>query len=208
MKTLLRIDSSARIEGSRSRHLGDALEARWRASTPGGVVVRRDLAVDPVPHIDATTIAGFFTPADQITGEMRAATGLSDRLIGEVEAADALLITAPMYNFGLPSTLKAWIDHVVRIRRTVDYDGVTFRGLVTGKAAYVALAYGAGSYEPGGALAPFDYAKPYITHVLGFIGFRDIEVVGVEGTNGEEGAAAAALDAALKAIESLPSLAA
>ncbi|ABS66224.1 NAD(P)H dehydrogenase (quinone) [Xanthobacter versatilis] len=208
MKTLLRIDSSARIEGSRSRRLGDALEARWRAGSPDGAVVRRDLAADPVPHIEATTIAGFFTPADQVTDAMRAATVLSDRLIGEVEAADALLITAPMYNFGLPSTLKAWIDHVVRIHRTVAYDGTTFRGLVTGKAAYVALAYGAGSYEPGGTLAPFDYAKPYLTHVLGFIGFRDIEVVGVEGTSGEEGAAAAALDAALKAIENLPSLAA
>ena len=208
MKTLLRIDSSARVAGSRSRHLGDALETRWRAATPGGAVVRRDLAVDPVPHIDVTTIAGFFTPADQVTDEMRAATALSDRLIGEVEAADALLITAPMYNFGLPSALKAWIDHVVRIRRTVAYDGATFRGLVTGKAAYVALAYGAASYEPGGALAPFDYAKPYLTHVLGFIGFREIEVVGVEGTNGAEGTAAAALDAALEAIARLPSLAA
>jgi len=208
MTTLLRIDSSARIEGSRSRQLGDALEARWLARTLGGTVARRDLSADPLPHITATTIAGFFTPADQRTEELKAAIALSDRLIGELEAADALLLTAPMYNFGPPTTLKAWIDHVVRIHRTVAYDGQTFRGLITGKPAFVAIAYGAASYKPGGMLAPLDFLKPYLDQLLRFVGFTEVEIITAEATNGAEPLAAAELDAALKAIAALPALAA
>ena len=208
MTTLLRIDSSARAEGSRSRQLGDALEARWLARTPGAGVVRRDLAADPVPHIGPTTIGGFFTPADQRTDAMREAIALSDRLISELEAADALLITTPMYNFGPPSALKAWIDHVVRIHRTVAYDGQTFRGLVTGKPAFVAIAYGAASYKPGGQLAPLDFLKPYLDQLLRFIGFTQVEIIAAEATNGAEPLATAELEAALAAIARLPALAA
>ncbi len=208
MKTLLRIDSSARIEGSRSRLLGDALEARWRARMPGAGVVRRDLAAEPLPHISATTIAAYYTPAEERSAALTDAVALSDRLIGELEAADAVLITSPMYNFGPPSALKAWIDHVVRIHRTVAYDGTTFRGLVTGKPAFVAIAYGAASYKPGGMLAGLDHLKPYLEQLLRFIGFEQVEIITAEATNGAAEAAAGEFDAALRTIEALDSLAA
>jgi FMN-dependent NADH-azoreductase len=98
------------------------LESEWIARNPNGAIVRRDLAACPVRHITDLTIAGFYTPVEQHSPEIRRDIALSDTLIAELTAASALLITVPMYNFSIPSALKAWIDHIVRINRTFSYD--------------------------------------------------------------------------------------
>jgi len=195
MPQLLRIDASARLSGSVSRDLGDVFAAAW-TDRPGHALSQRDLAQAPVPHIDQPTIAGFFSPAEAQTPELRAATALSDTLIAEVQAADVLLITTAMYNFGVPSALKAWIDHVVRIHRTVAFDGQDFTGIAHPRRAIVVAAFGAGGYEAGARFAAADFVTPYLRHVLGFIGIPSVEAVVIQGTNtdpaGLDGALAAA----------------
>jgi FMN-dependent NADH-azoreductase len=178
--TLLRIDSSARDAGSVSRQLADAAEAAWRAAHPGGAVTRRDLARQPIGHITDATIEGFYTPDDALDARLRAATAESDALIAELAAAHTVLIAAPIYNFSVPSSLKAWIDQVVRIRRTFAYEDGQFRGLVTGPRAVLALAYGAGGYA--GPLAQLDHLRPYLTSLLLFLGIEDVRVVAAEAT--------------------------
>lgn len=199
MTTLLRIDSSSRHEASWSRRFGDALAARLAPRH----TVTRDLADMPVPHIQAATIGAFFSdPATHGPAEA-AATALSDQLIGEIEAADDLLITVPMYNFGIPSALKAWIDQIVRVGRTFSFDGQAFGGLVTGKRAFVVIAYGAAGYADD--FRPADFVAPYLTFVLNFLGISDVTVIPVEGINmGQGEAAEVAARAAIAAISRRP----
>lgn len=201
MTTLLRIDSSSRSNGSHSRDLGNTLESEWTARHPHGAVVRRDLAASPVRHITDLTIAGFYTPVEQHSPEIRRDIALSDALIAELTAASALLITVPMYNFSIPSALKAWIDHIVRIDRTFSYDGKTFTGLVTGKPVYIACAYGADGYN-GGPLAAYDLMRSYLNLLFGFLGFTDIHFVSVEATTADTDTVARNLASAKKLAKS------
>lgn len=200
MSTLLRIDSSARRDGSHSRRLGDLAEAAWRKAHPGGSVVTRDLAAAPLPHVGNLAIGGFFTAPAARPAEMAAAVAPSDALVDELLAADTLLLTLPMYNFGIPSALKAWLDHVVRVGRTFSYDGSAFTGLAGGREAVVAIAYGATGYAAGGPLAGADFALPYLRFVLGFIGIAAVREFAVEGTSGGTDAVAPSLAAAERAI--------
>ncbi len=203
MATLLRIDASARTEGSYSRQLGDSFETSWRARHAGGTVVLRDLALTPVPQIADQTITGFYTPAEALTDALRDATALSDGLIAELRAADELLVTTPMYNFGIPAALKAWVDQIVRIGHTFSYDGTSFTGLVTGKPVTIAIAYGAGGYGEGEALAALDLVRPYLATLFGFLGFTDVSFASVEATTGDPVALEAALGTARAAITAL-----
>ena len=144
MPRLLRIDSSSRREGSHSRQLADRVQAKWLQENPRGQVLVRDLASAPIPHISEATISAFFTPKQQHSVKSRKAAALSDELIGELLAADALLISVPIYNFSIPSALKAYIDHVVRIDHTFAFDPQKgLHGLIGNKRAFVAAAYGA-----------------------------------------------------------------
>jgi FMN-dependent NADH-azoreductase len=179
MTDLLRIDASPRSDASHSRRIGDRIE---RALAPRHVV-RRDLAAAPVPHLDADAITGFFSPADALTPALREATALSDTIIAEVEAADTLLVTIPMFNFGVPSVLKAWIDQLVRVNRSFSYDGTVFDGLLKGKRAYVVIAYGAAGYGEGGALHAADFVRPFMDFVLRFVGFADVQFVTLDAVN-------------------------
>ncbi|MGL4573684.1 MAG: FMN-dependent NADH-azoreductase [Burkholderiaceae bacterium] len=183
MKNLLRIDSSARVEGSHSRALGDDFEAALRKRFAQLQVQRRDVAAQPIGHIENITIAGMFTPPAQATAQMQAALAQSDALIAELKVADAVLITVPMYNFGLPSSLKAWIDQISRIHHTFSYDGKTFTGLLTGKRAYVVIAYGAGGYGTGEGFAAANFVEPYLKFLLGFLGFAEVTVFNAQATN-------------------------
>jgi FMN-dependent NADH-azoreductase len=185
MPVLLRLDASSRQSGSHSRRLGDAYETRWKARHPDAEILRRDLGAKPLPHIADTTITGFYTAPAAMTDDLRAATALSDTLIGELMRADIVLITTPMYNFSVPSALKAWIDQVVRIGHTFSYDGQSFSGLVTGKRVVVACAYGAGGYGEGGPLQSYDLLKSYLQLLLGFLGFTDIHFVATEATTAD-----------------------
>ena len=185
MNRLLRIDASSRTEGSFSRELADSFEQAWRRRHPNGEVIRRDLIAEPIGHITSETIAAFYTPPDELSTRLRDAVALSDRLIAELRSADTLLIGTPIYNFSIPSALKAYIDQIVRIGQTFAYDGKTFEGLVNGKRAYVICAYGAAGYHDEKLLAAYDFLEPYLRGLLGFLGITDTRFFAIEGTTAE-----------------------
>jgi FMN-dependent NADH-azoreductase len=185
MATLLRIDASARTEGSHSRALADEVEAGWLRLNPDGEVVSRNLAQDPVALITNDTIAGYYTPADELTDELRQATALSDQLIAEIMAADSLLISTPMYNFSIPAVLKAWVDQIVRINHTFGFDPATgLVGLIKNKSAYVSVAMGA--QFTGTPIEGYDFVRPYMKSLLGFLGFEQVEIFSLEATTTDE----------------------
>ena len=196
MATLLRIDSSSRFEGSYSRRFGDELAARLG---PDRTIIR-DLVKDPVPPIDAAAIAAFFSDPSTYGETERGATALSDKLLDEIMTADDIMLTVPMYNFGIPSALKAWIDQVVRLGKTFAFDGQNFSGLLKNKRTFLVIAYGADGYTDGDFKIA-DFVAPYLTFVLNFIGITDITIVPVEGMNvGKEAEAEARARAVIQSI--------
>lgn len=162
---ILRIDASARHDGSHSRAAADALLARL----PGAQITVRDLARTPVPPIDADWATGTFTPPEARNEAQIAALSLSDGLVRELQAADLVLISTATYNFNIPAALKAWIDQVARAGVTFRYTETGPEGLLTGKRAIV-LRASAGT--PTGTEA--DFATPYLTFILGFMGITDV----------------------------------
>jgi FMN-dependent NADH-azoreductase len=201
MTTILRVDASSRAAGSVSRALGDYFERAWLDRNPGDRVIRRDVVTDPIGHIAEQTIAGFYTPAEQFTDDLRAATALSDHLIAELQSAEVLLLTVPMYNFSVPSALKAWIDHIVRIGHTFAFDGSSFSGLVRTREAYIMCAYGAGGYGEDRRLAAADFLTPYLRFVLQFLGIQHVHVFAVEDTTGAPFALEASIARAKRQID-------
>lgn len=185
MTQLLRIDASARIQGSYSRDLGDKFQSRWLDRAAGRSVVVRDLGTQPVAQIGQATITGFYAAESEITPALLEATALSDELIAELQSADELLLTVPIYNFSIPASLKCWIDQVVRIRHTFSYDGASFSGLVSADRATVIVTYGASGYLNGGPLSHADFAQPYLAFLLRFLGLSDVRFIGMEATTGE-----------------------
>ena len=178
MANVLVIESSARQQGSVSRQLTEHFIANWQAAQPDDVVKVRDLAIDQVPHLDATLLGGWMTPAEQQSEAEKAAAALSNQLTDEVLAADVLVLAAPMYNFTIPSTLKAWLDHVLRAGVTFKYTDTGPQGLLSGKRAFVLTARGgvhAGSAQ--------DHQEPYLRQVLAFIGIHDVSFIHAEGLN-------------------------
>ncbi|MEM8615754.1 MAG: NAD(P)H-dependent oxidoreductase [Pseudomonadota bacterium] len=172
-KTLLRLDSSARLEGSQSRALAKRLTKRL--SSPDTRIIVRDLAANPLPAVDAAWIEANFSPDDQRTPVQRAILSQSDALIEELEAADIIIIGVPIYNFGVPSGLKAWIDLVARARRTFRYTDAGPEGLLVGKRAILIVASGGTKAD-----SEMDFATPYMRHALGFLGIHDVEVVAAD----------------------------
>ncbi len=201
MTSLLRIDASSRLQGSHSRDLADAFEAAWRSRYPGQPIVRRDLAANPIGHIRQDTIAGFYAPPEGIDGVLTRALALSDELIAELNDADTVLIATPMYNFSIPSALKAWIDQIVRINQTFAYDGTNFTGLVKAKRVVVTAAFGAAGY--GDAMAAADFLTPYLKFLFGFLGVADVTVIAVEATTAEAKTISRNTDRAKDAIHKL-----
>ncbi len=175
MKTLLRMDASIRTEGSHSRALADCFERRWLEEHPGGRVVRRDLAREPVPHLNegtAQALMGGFLPRAGAVSPLE----LSDGLIAELEAADEVLVSSPVYNFNTPSMLKAWADHVVRAGRTFAINEGGFCGLLGGKS--VCLITVRGGLDP----RQTDCQGPFLQAVFRFLGFERVEWIALEGT--------------------------
>ena len=178
MSTLLLIESSVRQRDSVSRQLSEEFVAQWRQANPGGQVLSRDLAREPLPHLDADLLGGWMKPAAEQSAAEQAALARSDQLIEELLAADVLVLGAPMYNFAIPSTLKAWLDHVLRAGVTFKYTEQGPRGLLQGKRAYVLTARG-GVYAGG----PLDQQEPYLRQAMGFIGIDEVQFVHAEGLN-------------------------
>lgn len=167
---ILRIDASARRTGSVSRDLADRILSRF----PDATVTTRDLS-GGMPLIDESWVTANFTPADDRTKAQRETLALSDELIAEVTAADTLVIGLPIYNFGVPATLKAWVDQVARAGVTFRYTETGPEGLLTGKRAIVAVA--SGGTEAGSEI---DFATGYIRHVLSFIGITEVDFVAAD----------------------------
>lgn len=178
MSNVLVIESSARQQGSVSRQLTAEFMARWQQAHPQDVVVVRDLALEPVPHLDADLLGGWMKPAAERTPAEQSALERSERLTAELLAADVLVLAAPMYNFAIPSTLKAWLDHVLRAGVTFQYTAQGPQGLLQGKRAVVLTARG--GVHAGG---PLDQQEPYLRQALGFIGIRDVRFIHAEGLN-------------------------
>lgn len=176
MKTLLVIRSSIYSDGGQSSRLADAFVARWHDANPSGEVIVRDLAREPVPHIDAARFGALVAKQEQRTEEQNAIVADSDALIDELKRAEVVVLAVPMYNFGIPSTLKAYFDHVARAGVTFRYTDKGPVGLLTGKRAYVFAARG-GLY----AGTPLDTQTAYLRTFLGFIGITDVEFVYAEG---------------------------
>ena len=173
---ILQINSSARSQGSESTRLADAIAAKLKAANPAAVLTRRDLAVNPHPPIDEATLGALFTPAAQRNAEQAARVALDDALIAQVQAADVIVIGAPMYNFGITTQLKAWFDAIARAGVTFTYTATGPVGLLKGKKVYVTLARG-GIHKDGGN----DWQVPHLKTFLGFLGLTDVSFVYSEG---------------------------
>jgi FMN-dependent NADH-azoreductase len=164
---LLHIDSSALGDNSVSRVLTRAVVERFQAELPGLALIRYDLDAEPLPHLTAAALA----KADPVQAER------ADRVLADFLAADVLVIGAPMYNFAVPSTLKAWIDRIAVAGTTFRYTASGPEGLAGGKRAILVLSQG-GIHANGGAS---DFQESYLRFVLGFLGITDIEVVRAQG---------------------------
>lgn len=171
-KTILRIDASARRAGSISRQLADKVMATLAA--PGDRIVLRDLA-DGLPGLTETDLASRNPDAGTLTAEQRAALALSDKLVAELASADTVVISLPIYNFGVPAPLKAWIDQIARAGVTFRYTANGPVGLLQGKRAILVLASGGTTVN-----SPIDFATPYLRHVLGFVGINDVSIVAAD----------------------------
>ena len=167
MTIVLHIDASARTQGSTTRTLSEHAVADLSPAR----VIRRDLTAS-LPHLTEDWVAANFTPADKRSDAQRKTLALSDTLVAEIREADVIVIGLPVYNFGVPAALKAWIDLVARANLTFRYTPDGPQGLMTGKRAIVAFASGGTGFG-----SPIDFASPYISHVLGFLGIHDVSFV-------------------------------
>jgi FMN-dependent NADH-azoreductase len=179
MATLLQLDSSLAGDHSVSRAVAAEYVAEWRAKNPAGTVVARDLAAQPPAHLDWTAVSAGMTPEDQRSPEQNEAAKARETYIGEVAAADEVVIAVPMYNYSIPSTLKAWIDQLVVPGVTVA--DATVPGLFHGKKITFVLAQG-GSYAPGTPKDGWDHSTPYLTHIAEALGADDVEFLNVQMT--------------------------
>ncbi|MDB4901308.1 MAG: azoR [Mucilaginibacter sp.] len=180
MKKILHIISSPRGEASFSIKLGNAVIKKIQAAYPGSTVKESNLVEKRFPHLEEAHITSFFTPAENRTPENRAALRHSDEAIQEILDANIIVIGAPMYNFTIHSTLKAWLDHIVRAGVTFKHDKNGAEGLIKGKKIYIAETTG-GIYSEG-PMQTHDYIAPYLKKVLGLIGMTDVTIFRVEGT--------------------------
>lgn len=180
MNTLLLVRTSLYGAQGQSSQLAEHFVADWRQRNPGGRVIVRDLAVDPVPHLTAERFQAFSTAPENRTPEQQAAVAYSDVLIDELRSADTIVIGVPMYNFSVPSTLRAYFDHIARAGVTFRYSSSGLEGLLKGRRAYLFVTRG-GVYAES-----LDTQTPYLRQFLGFIGLEP-EFVYAEGLSlGEE----------------------
>jgi FMN-dependent NADH-azoreductase len=198
MKTLLQIHTSIFSEGGQSSRLAKSFVSQWQAANPRATVLTRDLARDPVPHLSAERFQAFLAKPEERTLPQDADVAYSDTLIDELQRADVIVIGLPMYNFGVPSALKAYFDHIARSGRTFRYTANGPEGLLKGKKAYVMATRG-GLYA-GTAL---DTETAYVRDFLRFIGIDDVEFIYAEGLAMGEAPKNDALAKAESAIRSL-----
>ena len=198
MSTLLQLNTSIFTAEGQSSRLANEYVAGWRARNPGGKVIERDFAREPVPHLSAGTFHAFLTKPGERSVAQNAEVAYSDALIDELKQADVIVLGLPMYNFGVPSTLKAYFDHIARAGVTFRYTEKGPEGLLTGKKILVFATRG-GLY----AGTPRDTQTTYIRDFLRLLGLTDVEFVYAEGLNMGESGKQAALVQAKGAIQRL-----
>ncbi len=177
MPHVLKVDSSARHDNSKSRPLTDKLAQKL---ADGGTITVRDVA-DSVPHVSEPWTQGAYMAPEDRNPAQAGALVMSDTLVDELQAADILVIGAPIYNFGMPAALKAWFDQVCRMGRTFKYSEQGPKGLLEGKKAYIVVTSGG---VPIGS--PADHATPHLKFLMGFIGISDVTIIEADGLNGDE----------------------
>jgi FMN-dependent NADH-azoreductase len=181
MNQILIVESSPRGVESASRKLTEKLRERLVMRYPEATILERDLVKDKLPHLDQSTLKAISTKDPAEAESLKEAAYLSDQLIDELVMSDLLVIACPMWNFGIPSSLKAWIDYVVRAGKTFNYAGAGVEGLAKGKRAILVLASG-GIFSEG-PWKSWDTVEPYLRQILGFIGIDDVQTVRAEGMN-------------------------
>jgi FMN-dependent NADH-azoreductase len=177
MSTLLKIDVSSRGKLSISRKLSSLFLEQWVKAHASHRVIERDIATTALPFLDSPWITANITKLSARTEQQKAMLKLSDDLIAELQQADKYLIATPMYNYGIPAKLKAYVDHIVRSGLTfrMNADG-TYEGLLSGKKATVIIA-SAGDYTPGAPAEGLDTLKPYLREILAYIGVTDVTFI-------------------------------
>jgi len=178
---ILHLISSPQGEASVSIKLGNAIVEKLVQANPGSQVTVRNLTEQAYPHLDASHISSFFTPAEFFGPEHEEGARHSDEAIAQLLDTDVIVIGAPMYNYGIHTSLKSWIDQVVRVQKTVSFSASGSQGLVTGKKIYLAITTGAVFTE--GYYKPFDFIEPYLRAVFALIGISDVTVYRAEGLN-------------------------
>ena len=178
---ILHLTSSPRGAASFSIKLGNAVVEKLQQAHPGSSVKVHDLTKTAFPHLEEVHLNSFFTPAESRSPELVEAVKHSDAAIAELRNADAIVIGAPMYNFNIHSTLKAWIDHISRANETFSYSEKGPEGLIKNKKIYLAISSG-GVYTDG-PMKGYDFIEPYLKAFLGFLGMTDITVFRAEGLN-------------------------
>jgi FMN-dependent NADH-azoreductase len=176
-KQILRLDASASINTSNSKKLGDELIERLLATHPDAIVRQRDLNQE-IGFIDENWVAANFTPVDQRSEAQRERLAFSDKLIDEIKQADAIVLTTPMYNFGIPATLKAWIDLISRAGVTFRYTAEGPVGLIKGKRVDIVITTGGVPLQ-----SPVDFVTGYLKQAFRFIGIEDINIISADTMN-------------------------
>ncbi len=199
--SLLHLDASILGGYSVSRDVSAAVTARLKAANPGLKVVYRDLAANPVPHLSGATLAAAAAPEGH-DPLVQADVALGAEIMAEFKVADTIVIGAPMYNFSVPTQLKAWIDRILVAGQTFRYTENGVEGLAKGKRVIIALSRG-GIYSGGAPAAPLDFQETYLRGVFGFIGITDVEFVRAEGIALGPDQRQQALDAAKSHAETL-----
>ena len=180
MKRILHIISSPRNEASNSIQLGNRIIEQLQLHYPGSTVQVNNVVDKDYAHLTEVHIAGYFLPAEDKTQQHLDIIRPSDSAVEELIDTDIIVISLPVYNFQVPSALKAWIDHIVRAGKTFSYQTGHAEGLLTNKKVYLAIA-SSGVYSDG-PMKVYDFAEPYLRFILGFIGLKDITTFRVEGT--------------------------
>lgn len=179
MPTLLKIDSSPRT-ASVSTALSSTFVSEYVKKNPGTKVIEHNTTLENLPYVDEAAIGAYYTPAEALTPEQKQKLALSNQLVDELIAADVIVLAVPMWNFGIPASLKSWIDLVVRAGRTFAYGAQGPVGLLpAGKKVYLIVARG-GAYSGASPAKAYDLQEPYLRTVLGFIGLTDIKVIYAE----------------------------
>ncbi|WP_319557840.1 FMN-dependent NADH-azoreductase [Thiomicrorhabdus sp.] len=201
MATLLQIDSSALNQQSHSRALADYFSEQWKLQNPDGEIKHINLSEKPPVHIDGEMIGAMYTKPEQRDEQQKQRLMLSEEYLQQLKEADAIAISSPMYNFGVPSVLKAYLDHVTRVGETFVYGENGPEGLLKDKKAYLFISSGGNYTQP--PLDKMNFVTPYLTTVLGFNGITDVSVIEAPNMGSGEEAVAKSMQHAKEQIDHL-----